>query len=130
MGPRKYYFELAEEKDRIGITTGLVWTEVGGDIISVEAVKMQGKQKLILTGSLGDVMRESAQAALSYIRSNASKFGISENFFENNDIHIHVPAGLYQKTALLPALQLHSPFFLCLQLVLPEWMLRSAPSLH
>lgn len=97
LGPRKYYFELAEEKDRIGITTGLVWTEVGGDIISVEAVKMQGKQKLILTGSLGDVMRESAQAALSYIRSNASKFGISENFFENNDIHIHVPAGAIPK---------------------------------
>jgi len=97
LGPRKYYFEVAEGKDRIGITTGLVWTEVGGDIISVEAVKMQGRQKLILTGSLGDVMRESAQAALSYIRSNASIFGIPENFFENHDIHIHVPAGAIPK---------------------------------
>lgn len=97
LGSRKYYFEVAEEKDMIGITTGLVWTETGGDIISVEAVKMQGKQKLILTGSLGDVMRESAQAALSYIRSNAGIFGIPENFFEGHDIHIHVPAGAIPK---------------------------------
>lgn len=81
----------------IGITTGLVWTETGGDIISVEAVKMQGKQKLILTGSLGDVMRESAQAALSYVRSNAGIFGIPENFFEGHDVHIHVPAGAIPK---------------------------------
>lgn len=97
LGSRKYYFEVAEEKDMIGITTGLVWTEIGGDIISVEAVKMQGKQKLILTGSLGDVMRESAQAALSYVRSNAEIFGIPENFFEGHDIHIHVPAGAIPK---------------------------------
>lgn len=97
LGSRKYYFEVAEEKDMIGITTGLVWTEIGGDIISVEAVKMQGKQKLILTGSLGDVMRESAQAALSYVRSNAGIFGIPENFFEGHDIHIHVPAGAIPK---------------------------------
>lgn len=97
LGPRKYYFEVAEEKDMIGITTGLVWTEIGGDIISVEAVKMQGKQKLILTGSLGDVMRESAQAALSYVRSNAGIFGIPENFFEGHDVHIHVPAGAIPK---------------------------------
>ena len=97
LGPRKYYFEVAEEKDMIGITTGLVWTETGGDIISVEAVKMQGKQKLILTGSLGDVMRESAQAALSYVRSNAGIFGIPENFFEGHDVHIHVPAGAIPK---------------------------------
>lgn len=97
LGPRKYYFEVAEEKDMIGITTGLVWTDIGGDIISVEAVKMQGKQKLILTGSLGDVMRESAQAALSYVRSNSGIFGIPENFFEGHDIHIHVPAGAIPK---------------------------------
>ncbi|MBI5203968.1 MAG: endopeptidase La [Nitrospirae bacterium] len=97
LGSRKYYFEVAEEKDMIGITTGLVWTEIGGDIISVEAVKMQGKQKLILTGSLGDVMRESAQAALSYVRSNAGIFGIQENFFEGHDVHIHVPAGAIPK---------------------------------
>lgn len=97
LGPRKYFFEVAEEKDRVGVTTGLVWTDAGGDIIFTEAVKMKGKQELILTGSLGDVMRESAQAALSYIRSNASKFGIPDDFFEGHDIHIHVPAGSIPK---------------------------------
>ncbi|MDA8104267.1 MAG: endopeptidase La [Nitrospiraceae bacterium] len=97
LGPRKYYFEQMEEKDRIGVTTGLVWTEVGGDIIFVEALKMKGKQELILTGSLGGVMRESAQAALSYIRSNAARFGISEDFFKDHDVHIHVPAGAIPK---------------------------------
>jgi ATP-dependent Lon protease len=97
LGPRKYYFEVAHEKDRIGIATGLVWTEAGGDIIFVEAARMKGNRELILTGSLGNVMRESAQAALSYIRSNASSFNISEDFFENHDIHVHVPAGAIPK---------------------------------
>jgi ATP-dependent Lon protease len=97
LGPRKYYFETAEEMDRVGVTTGLVWTEVGGDIIFVEALKMKGKQELILTGSLGGVMKESAQAALSYVRSNAGRFGIDEDFFENHDVHIHVPAGAIPK---------------------------------
>jgi ATP-dependent Lon protease len=97
LGPRKYYFEQMEQQDRIGVTTGLVWTEVGGDIIFVEVLKMKGKQELILTGSLGDVMRESAQAALSYVRSNAAKFGIGEDFFKEHDIHIHVPAGAIPK---------------------------------
>lgn len=93
LGPRRYYFEAATAKNRIGITTGLVWTETGGDIIFVEAAKMWGSKELILTGSLGNIMRESAQAALSYIRSNASVFNLPEDFFENHDIHIHVPAG-------------------------------------
>ncbi|MEW6714285.1 MAG: endopeptidase La [Nitrospirota bacterium] len=97
LGPRRYYFEMAEDGNRIGITTGLVWTEVGGDIIFVEAAKMKGKQKLMLTGSLGEVMRESAQTALSYIRSRSDLFGIPEDFFEHNDIHIHVPAGAIPK---------------------------------
>lgn len=97
LGPRKYYFEVAEEKDKTGVTTGLVWTEIGGDIIFIEAAIMKGKQQLILTGSLGDVMRESAQAALSYIRSNSSRFGISDDFFEKHDIHIHIPAGAIPK---------------------------------
>ncbi len=97
LGPRKYYFETAEEHDRIGVTTGLVWTEVGGEIIFIEALKMKGKQELILTGSLGGVMKESAQAALSYVRSNAHRFGIDENFFEDHDVHIHVPAGAIPK---------------------------------
>ena len=97
LGPRKYYFEAATAKNRIGVTTGLVWTETGGDIIFVEAAKMWGSKELILTGSLGTVMRESAQAALSYIRSNASVFNLTEDFFENHDLHIHVPAGAIPK---------------------------------
>ncbi len=97
LGPRKYRFEVIEEKDRVGVTTGLVWTEAGGDIIFVEAAMMKGKKELIITGSLGDVMKESAQAALSYIRSNAASFGIPEDFFEHHDIHIHVPSGAIQK---------------------------------
>ena len=97
LGPRKYYFEVADQKSRVGVATSLVWTEVGGDIIFVEAAKMKGSKELILTGSLGNVMRESAQAALSYVRSNASTFDINEDFFDTNDIHIHVPAGAIPK---------------------------------
>jgi ATP-dependent Lon protease len=97
LGPRKYYLEVTDEKNRVGIATGLVWTEVGGDIIFIEAARMKGKRELILTGSLGNVMCESAQAALSYIRSNASLFNIPEDFFDNHDIHVHVPAGAIPK---------------------------------
>ena len=97
LGPRKYYFEVADEKNRVGVSTGLVWTEVGGAIIFVEAAKMKGSGELIITGSLGNVMTESAQAALSYIRSNATSFHIEEDFFDNQDIHIHVPAGAIPK---------------------------------
>ncbi len=97
LGPRKYYFEGAEGINSIGIVTGLVWTDSGGDIIFVEAAKMKGDKELILTGSLGTVMRESAQAALSYVRSNAAHLDIPEDFFEKHDIHIHVPAGAIPK---------------------------------
>ena len=97
LGRKKFHFEVIEEQDRIGVATGLVRTESGGDIIFVEAAKMKGDKELIITGSLGDVMRESAQAALSYIRSNAGTFGIPDNFFEHHDIHIHVPSGAIQK---------------------------------
>jgi ATP-dependent Lon protease len=97
LGKRKYHFDVIEEQDRIGVATGLVRTESGGDIIFVEAAKMKGTKELIITGSLGDVMRESAQAALSYIRSNAGEFGIPDDFFEHHDIHIHVPSGAIQK---------------------------------
>jgi ATP-dependent Lon protease len=97
LGPRKFYYEVAEAKDRIGVTTGLVWTETGGDIVFVEATNMKGNNKLILTGSLGDVMQESAQAALSYIRSNAGHFNLDQDFFSEHDIHIHVPAGAITK---------------------------------
>jgi len=97
LGKRKYHFEVIEEQDRIGVTTGLVWTGAGGDIIFVEAARMKGDKELIITGSLGEVMRESVQAALSYVRSSAASFGIDENFFERQDIHIHVPGGAIQK---------------------------------
>ena len=97
LGRKKYHFEVIEGKDRIGVAMGLVRTESGGDIIFVEAAKMKGTKELIITGSLGDVMRESAQAALSYVRSNAAVFGIPEDFFEHHDIHIHVPSGAIQK---------------------------------
>ena len=97
LGKRHYHHDVVEEHDRVGVATGLVRTETGGDIIFVEAAKMKGRKELIITGSLGEVMRESAQAALSYIRSNASAFGIADDFFENQDIHIHVPSGAVQK---------------------------------
>jgi ATP-dependent Lon protease len=97
LGPRKFSYDVAEAKDRVGVVTGLVRTEIGGDIIFVEATKMKGSKKLILTGSLGEVMQESAQAALSYIRSNAERFHIDQDFFSEHDIHIHVPAGAVTK---------------------------------
>ena len=97
LGRKKFHFDVIEEQDRIGVATGLVRTESGGEIIFVEAAKMKGKKELIITGSLGEVMRESAQAALSYIRSNAGSFGIADDFFEHHDIHIHVPSGAIQK---------------------------------
>jgi ATP-dependent Lon protease len=97
LGRRKFYSEVVEESDRIGVTTGLVRTAAGGDILFIEAACMKGKKELIITGSLGEVMKESAQAALSYIRSNAESYGIQEDFFEHHDIHIHVPSGAIQK---------------------------------
>jgi ATP-dependent Lon protease len=97
LGPRKFYFEVAEAKERVGVATGLAWTEAGGQIIFIEAAKMKGKGNLILTGSLGDVMKESAHAAMSYIRSHAASFNIPDSIFETHDIHIHVPAGAIPK---------------------------------
>jgi ATP-dependent Lon protease len=97
LGPRKYFREVAQEKDRIGVATGLAWTENGGDILFIETSKMKGDKGLILTGSLGEVMKESAQAALSYIRANAPSLHIPENFYQECDIHIHIPAGATPK---------------------------------
>ncbi len=97
LGPRRFRHEAAESADQVGVTTGLVWTEFGGEIIFVEAARMKGSQQLILTGSLGDILRESAQTALSYIRSNAQKFGVDEDFFSETDLHIHIPAGAIPK---------------------------------
>ena len=97
LGPAKFTFGLAEKKDEVGVATGLVWTEVGGDVIFIEATKMKGKGGLTLTGQLGDVMRESAQAAVSWIRANAATLGIDPGFAEEYDLHIHVPAAAIPK---------------------------------
>ncbi|HLE81025.1 MAG TPA: endopeptidase La, partial [Dehalococcoidia bacterium] len=97
LGPLKYYWGVAEEKDEVGTATGVVWTAVGGDTISVEVTLMEGKGQLTLTGQLGEVMRESAQAALSYARSRANHLGVASKVFEKTDIHIHVPAGAIPK---------------------------------
>ncbi len=97
LGPAKFSYGMAEEKDEVGVATGLVWTEVGGDVISIEATKMAGSGKLILTGQLGDVMQESATAALTYIRTRAIDLGLSDSFHEQVDLHIHVPAAAIPK---------------------------------
>lgn len=97
LGPRKFYFEIAQAKERTGVATGLAWTETGGEILFIEATRMRGKGRLLLTGSLGEVMKESAQAALSYIRSHTPIYHIPEDFFDNHDLHIHVPAGAIPK---------------------------------
>jgi len=97
LGPPKFSFGLAEKQDEVGVSTGLVWTEVGGDVIFIEATTMKGKGQLLLTGQLGDVMRESAQAAVSYVRTRAKDLGIDPDFNEKLDIHIHVPAAAIPK---------------------------------
>ncbi len=97
LGPAKWTRTKAEESDEIGVATGLVWTQIGGDIVSVEATTMPGEGKLSMTGQLQEVMRESVQAAVAYIRSRAESFGISKNQFEKNDIHIHIPEGAVPK---------------------------------
>jgi ATP-dependent Lon protease len=84
-------------KDEVGVATGLAWTPYGGDVLYIEATPMEGKGNLLLTGQLGDVMKESGQAAMSYFRSRAAKFGLSENFYFSKDIHVHVPAGAIPK---------------------------------
>ncbi len=97
LGARKYLPDRIPEKDQVGLVTGLAWTSVGGETLDVEVNVMDGTGKLELTGNLGDVMKESAQAALSYIRSNAQKFGISTDFYKTKDIHVHFPEGAVPK---------------------------------
>jgi len=96
-GIPKFNFGVAEDEDQIGTTTGLAWTEVGGEILSIEAVTMPGKGNILLTGQLGDVMKESVEAARSFVRSRHSQFGIASEVFEKNDIHVHVPEGATPK---------------------------------
>ena len=97
LGAPRYRYGLAEEKDQVGAAMGLAWTEVGGETIPVEVTVMPGRGSLTLTGQMGDVMQESAKAAMSYVRSRAKEFGLDENFYRKVDIHIHVPEGAVPK---------------------------------
>jgi ATP-dependent Lon protease len=97
LGVPRYRYGSAEKENEIGVATGLAWTESGGDILSIEVTLMKGKGNMTLTGQLGDVMQESAKAAMSYIRSRAESLGLEEGFYENIDIHIHVPEGAIPK---------------------------------
>jgi ATP-dependent Lon protease len=97
LGLPKFSSDIMERTSVAGVATGMAWTPTGGDILFVEATAMPGQKSLVLTGQLGDVMKESAQAALSYIRSKAKSLGISEDFFKDRDLHIHVPAGAIPK---------------------------------
>jgi ATP-dependent Lon protease len=97
LGPPRFFAAVAEEADQVGVATGVSWTPAGGDVMAIEVSVLEGKGNLILTGQLGDVMRESAQAAMSYARSRAKELGVRERFWEKSDIHLHVPAGAIPK---------------------------------
>jgi len=97
LGPPKIFRDILLQKDQVGVATGVAWTATGGEILFVETTKMKGKGKLSLTGSLGDVMKESAQAGLSYARSHYKELGINNQIFSQNDFHIHIPEGATPK---------------------------------
>ena len=97
LGHPRFSYDKADLEDKIGVVTGLAWTPYGGDILPIEVQVMEGSGKLELTGSLGDVMKESARAAYSYIRSKAKEFGVPDDFYKTKDIHIHVPEGATPK---------------------------------
>ena len=97
LGKHKYTHGLIETEDQIGVVTGLAYTQFGGDILPVEVTYYKGTGKMVLTGKLGDVMKESGQAAISFVRANAKKYGIDPDLFKDHDIHIHVPEGATPK---------------------------------
>ena len=97
LGKSRYHFQKANSRDEVGIVRGLAWTSVGGDTLQIEVNLLPGKGEFLLTGQLGDVMKESARAGISYIRSVADRYGIEKKFFEEHDIHIHIPAGAVPK---------------------------------
>jgi ATP-dependent Lon protease len=93
----KFRHGETEGKDEIGLCIGLAWTEVGGELLAIESSLMRGTGKMVMTGKLGDVMQESVQAALTYVRARAEKFGLEENFYKETDVHVHVPEGAIPK---------------------------------
>jgi ATP-dependent Lon protease len=97
LGVRRYTFGMAEKKNQVGQVTGLAWTEVGGELLTIETVTMPGKGKTITTGKLGEVMQESIQAALSVVRNRSRKLGVNPDFYQKNDMHIHLPEGATPK---------------------------------
>ena len=97
LGKERYNYLMANEKDEIGIARGLAWTQVGGDTLQIEVNIMPGKGELLLTGQLGDVMKESAQAGISYIRSVSEQYEIDPEFFQKHDMHVHIPEGAVPK---------------------------------
>jgi ATP-dependent Lon protease len=97
LGPARYRINKAEQEDKIGVVTGLAWTDMGGELLATEVTVVPGKGKLTITGKIGDVMQESAQAAMSYVRSRADELGLEKDFYQQVDIHVHIPEGAIPK---------------------------------
>jgi ATP-dependent Lon protease len=97
LGPQRYRINKAEQEDKVGVVTGLAWTDMGGELLATEVTVMPGKGKLTITGKIGDVMQESAQAAMSYVRSRAEELGLEKDFYQHVDIHVHIPEGAIPK---------------------------------
>lgn len=97
LGPAKFRVSKAEQEDKVGVVTGLAWTDMGGEILATEVTVVPGKGKLTITGKIGDVMQESAQAAMSYVRSRAEDLGLDKDFYQKIDIHLHIPEGAIPK---------------------------------
>lgn len=110
LGPVKYLPTKVNKADEVGIVTGLAWTQVGGEVLETEAVAVKGKGSLLLTGQLGDVMKESAEAGMTYIRRRAGELGLPEDFYSHLDLHIHLPKEPFQRTDRRRALRWLRPW--------------------